>query len=666
MSNNINPFVSQLLSLRQDAGAAISAPSNWFQKPLLNVKTELDPIIDDLYSSMLKTEKASRARWHFFVGSPGNGKSAIVGKLIRKIDAKYKVTFKDENGIDIKKHTVDPVDHIPYVVYMRESKLKYDTAWFAQDASVVKNPFNDNADPADDLLDLLKEAHYKGISLIICANRGVIERAHRKVYTDSSKTCKTWYKVLKHAVEGHTQKGTMTFDNDNKNTIFKDGFDFQTTNLDNKSLIPKGITESLISEATSEKHWTACNKCQFKQVCPFQNNRIWLSNEKAKTNFIKFLTTAEILSGQVIVFREILSLLSFILAGSPHDYGSDTPCEWVAEQVGSSNYFALLHRRIYMSLFSSYAPFGLETENQLREKQLNYLDKIQSTLSDKDEKRATLQPILNIDRWPTTNVGTDRLLGNSGLFNLMDGIKGNIPIEILETWESDYDIIIDMEHPLLCKLEKRCATIWKELQWKIDMSSEHAVEMYWWLRRWTSSITLRLGCLLNSYSFFENELDDLIGVIYSGTSDEKLPTKTRIHIEKEIDKLLGHIDLESRGIAINQYTSLAGNWIGNSLHPEITEIQNKLGLIIRIGSKEEIVISTEVYAWLKRMADQNMMRECFPSHLLEAAKDMRIRAAAQNNYSTTEEQIDINILRPDNSSIKMTRYGDDVILDDND
>ena len=77
----MNNFLLDLLSYEQDAATATSKPSNWEDEPLLNVRTKLDTVVEDLANQFLT--KSETARWHFFIGAPGNGKSAAIGKLYR-------------------------------------------------------------------------------------------------------------------------------------------------------------------------------------------------------------------------------------------------------------------------------------------------------------------------------------------------------------------------------------------------------------------------------------------------------------------------------------------------------------------------------------------------------------------------------------------------------
>ena len=97
-----NPFLLDLLGLQQDGRQAISAPTNWTQsRPLLEVPTELDARITELSTSCLLRGSNSIGRWHFFIGSPGNGKSAAVGQLVRALIQEQSCTIVDDNGTDI-------------------------------------------------------------------------------------------------------------------------------------------------------------------------------------------------------------------------------------------------------------------------------------------------------------------------------------------------------------------------------------------------------------------------------------------------------------------------------------------------------------------------------------------------------------------------------------
>ena len=87
ISSHVNPFVTQLIRLQQDGKEAISGPANWREPPLLEVATGSDDTIDALLDGMCPSpgDAPRHGRWHWLIGSPGNGKSAKLGLLARRL-----------------------------------------------------------------------------------------------------------------------------------------------------------------------------------------------------------------------------------------------------------------------------------------------------------------------------------------------------------------------------------------------------------------------------------------------------------------------------------------------------------------------------------------------------------------------------------------------------
>ena len=86
-SLHVNRFVTRLLRLQQDGKEAISGPANWREPPLLEVPTDPDCDIDALLEAMCPSpvDASPHGRWHWLIGSPGNGKSAKLGLLARRL-----------------------------------------------------------------------------------------------------------------------------------------------------------------------------------------------------------------------------------------------------------------------------------------------------------------------------------------------------------------------------------------------------------------------------------------------------------------------------------------------------------------------------------------------------------------------------------------------------
>jgi hypothetical protein len=195
-----NDFLVDLLALQQDGKQAISAPTNWTtQEPLLEVATGVDVIIRRLCNTILRDgDNNSIARWHFFIGSPGNGKSAAMGKLCRYLVRNRSCRVMDENNVPIEELETTAV---PYALRVYEEGNPFASAMVVQDASVVRNPFAPDVDPASELVATLEEAWEKGISLVVCTNRGVLEKAYRERYLDREFNTKSWFKIMREFVE---------------------------------------------------------------------------------------------------------------------------------------------------------------------------------------------------------------------------------------------------------------------------------------------------------------------------------------------------------------------------------------------------------------------------------------------------------------------------------
>ena len=160
--------------------------------------------------------------------------------------------------------------------------------------------------------------------------------------------------------------------------------------LDNRSLLVNSdIFERLVEKATAEQGWETCSGCHSRSLCPFKANRDDLASDDLRRNVLDILRRAEVLDGQIIVFREAVALLSLLLAGCPNDHGDCTPCEWVHDQVQGNRLFNLLARRVHSILFGATRTHGLEGPERhspgtivSRREQIAALDVIGRSLSD--------------------------------------------------------------------------------------------------------------------------------------------------------------------------------------------------------------------------------------------------------------------------------------------
>lgn len=651
-----NQFVGKLQGLQQDGQAAISGPKNWKEPPLLEIKTSIDETITQISDSILtKKGQNTKGKWFFWIGSPGNGKSAAVGKLCRELKARG-CSLRTEEGEDIFS---TGYTGLPYKIEVCENGEKFSSAWLAQDASAVKNPFSESVDPANDLITLLSSAWEKGVSLVICTNRGVIERAARKIL-EGELANQPWAKMVKIAVANDSPTG---FEVSGKKKVFQlIQFDYAT--LDNMSILSgAGTFKGLIEKAVSGENWKECDGCAAAELCPYKQNCLWLSDPAGKSNFLKLLQRAEALSGQTIVFREALGLLSFILAGCPKDY-TTTPCDWVAQRIEAKDYFALLSRRVYMALYSSYTPYGLEENEQIREEQVKTLAAFINQNSD-ELLAKSISCVTSMSSAPSLDVGVTRLLGHEGIFKKLDITVDPITREFDTKWGWPFEADQSLR-PFLSRIEEICLSIWKLMDDSIEGQSDDAASKIKWLSRWATSFTFRMGSLVQDAHHFKPELDEYLEIAEiqgkKGQLSQDLLRKLA-HLEQHMQSVLQ--TTSNGGVPLAEYARLEGPWVTSELTPKIKLKTQASGQAIPVAfgnSTQMMNLSAATFCWLAQKRDKHVAQCTFPEELLESLQIAQERVVSTSMYAYKDSGVEIKINTPDGKVGVLRRTEGDVFI----
>ena len=620
---------------------------------MLKVATELDSLIEDIISEMLLKTGAEVGRWHFFVGSPGNGKSTATGEIVRWLlgqgcQLKADLPRGEINLAELKK------GEIPYVIKVWEPEIKFETVWLAQDASVVRDPWSSALDPAEDLLHLLEEAWQKGVSLVVCANRGVIESAARS--RNPRFKDKEWHSILGKIVEEDSNFLPCSIKTKKNTTRFK-SISITSQSLDKQSLLIKTDTFArLIDVATKLENWSICEECASRKLCPFRANREWLSDPEGKQVFLNLLSGAEVLSGQIIVMREALALISTILAGCPRDYidGIDNSCQWVHNKIKNQDVFALASRRIYMTVFSAHTPRGLEDSTAQRKRQIESLKALQERLGEKSGAKGELGHVVS-NKLPnsflSTELGIPHLLGAQGTFQRLDPLRSRLEESFFTKW---HPCFFKTNDPLFSPLESAMKDSWTEMYKVVEDSPEDARSMMFWLVRWSSAFTIRFGGMLEKKSDLSKSLIKMTKCI-SGEDEEHKELLYRLG--EQLPSLLGYRNKgDGFQIALNDHVILKGSWVSHELRPEVDwhdepgRDEVDLGLRIIFGTQERGRLSNntqllpaEVFHWLNRRMEYGLLLECFPRHLLEAAEAFLVRIAAKSDYSLAADDVSLEI-----------------------
>lgn len=657
-----NQFLVDLLSLQQDGKDAISAPTNWTRTtPLLEVGTDLDRISDELADNGLLGEGNRAARWHFFVGSPGNGKSAAVGKLVRTLlDRECRIA--DEHGTDIRK--LGPAT-VPYALDVYERGKPYCSLRIIQDASVVRNPYASGVDPSRDLLETLREAWTAGISLVVCTNRGVLEKAFRDTHTDPGYRALPWHRgILRKLAEkdagGSEGAEFPPLQFDSRKPAFESVL-ARATYLDKRSLILRQsvILEQLIQRAVEPERWSACSGCDVASLCPFRANRDWLADPQGRARTTTLLRRAEVLSSQVIVFREALALVSYLLAGCSRDYRDTDPCGWVHKLAARGDVFALGSRRVHMSLFGAHSPRGLDSSEEIRARQLEAIRVLQARMSADPRFAAAARPLAAVleDAPPSSDVGVTRLLGAAGVFSELDAVNGPLPGSFSDDWDGNYERIGGLPGPLVSGIDRACLEAWKSFEdFAEGIASHEAEALHWSIRRWSSQFTLHLGAVAEGLVLDAQNLDEfteLLELLWKEKPSRTFEDNRRLaKLKSDITLLLNRSGAEGADAAtmIAENVAITGDWVSETLKPQVeaSGAAGSLTIGVRFGAgSATTALAARMYLWMRQRACGTMDPKCIPPSLLSDAMDAKSRAVGASPYAWQAERVGMRIIGED-------------------
>lgn len=104
---------------------------------------------------------------------------------------------------------------------------------------------------------------------------------------------------------------------------------------DNSNANHKPPAAILLQQATAPEHWPAPGTCAAGDKCPYCNSQALLSREEQRKSLLQILRWYELASGKRWSFRDLFSLVSYLLAGHrPSGQAQHaTPCDWAAHLI---------------------------------------------------------------------------------------------------------------------------------------------------------------------------------------------------------------------------------------------------------------------------------------------------------------------------------------------
>lgn len=269
------------------------------------------------------------------VGGPGNGKTEAIESTIRWLDESLACGGQ---LIEVLASAFHPVGQlVPRVVQVdagslaqspRELKLN-----IVQDASGVVG--REESSAASLLIEELNELVSGDAPHIYlcCVNRGVLDDALIHALDNNLDDSRIVLEAITRAV---------SLASDAPSCWPLKGFpSIAVWPMDAESLLVKPVgdqispAETLLGHATEPSDWPGFGSCVAGDKCPFCHSQSLLSRDAPKAALLKILRWNELGSGKRWSFRDLFSLMSYLLAGhrpaGAEQQGS--PCEWAARLI---------------------------------------------------------------------------------------------------------------------------------------------------------------------------------------------------------------------------------------------------------------------------------------------------------------------------------------------
>ena len=291
------------------------------------------------------------------VGGPGNGKTEAIESTIRWLDealgcheklvAKLSEAFHPLPGLAVPRN----VQIDAGILSNQGLPLRLH---IVQDASVASGQGGKPASVLliDELLGHLNGA--KEAAYLCCVNRGVLDDALIYALDNNLEQPRLLLEAITTAVS-LAPDGPSCWPLSEHPAIAVWPMDAESLMVcpENEAQSPAA---SLLSHATSVEYWPAAGECKAGDRCPFCSSQTLLAREGTRESLLQILRWYELGSGKRWSFRDLFSLISYLLAGH-HPAGQDKrsdPCDWAAKLTELDREIAVgkkHHKQILTAIF---------------------------------------------------------------------------------------------------------------------------------------------------------------------------------------------------------------------------------------------------------------------------------------------------------------------------
>lgn len=299
------------------------------------IRTRLISLLEDWATSIVS--RPDNPRIVLLVGGPGNGKTEAVEIAVDAIDGaldlegRLKVALQKQflppPGVAVPRLAVGDIKAISNGRFRCALRVVQDAS-SADAGSPLKTP-------AELLVDELSQvmAQESQDIYLACINRGVLDEASVVAIEARYRGVKELLDSVVRAI-GMSPDAPSCWPLEGFSQVAVWPMDVETL-VGVGSLADESPGAQLLSRATYEGNWPEYRTCSAGDKCPFCTSRSLLAKADNRQSLLSILRAYELASGKRWSFRDLFSIVSYLLAGVPPDEAGATynPCDWAARLI---------------------------------------------------------------------------------------------------------------------------------------------------------------------------------------------------------------------------------------------------------------------------------------------------------------------------------------------
>jgi hypothetical protein len=296
------------------------------------IRTPLLKRLED-WSASLASHLAGTPRIVLLIGGPGNGKTEAVEATLTSLDREFKqggALLQAIAPLFCQLEGRPPARRASAEIGGCGAHAGELAVSIVQDASVT-DPDVPGISHAELLLrDLEGVLADKRVVYLACINRGVLDDALILAIDQGNSTLRALLETIIRSV-GLSPNTPACWPLDGYPDVAIWPMDIESLIVTDDAMADSPAAQ-LVAAATREDRWPVLGSCAAGDRCPYCLSREYLDSRENRNALLQVLRWHEIANGKRWSFRDLFSMVSFLLAGMPASAGEkfSSPCDWAA------------------------------------------------------------------------------------------------------------------------------------------------------------------------------------------------------------------------------------------------------------------------------------------------------------------------------------------------